>query len=119
MAFIPMAEETGLIVALGRWALDAACRQAAIWAAADTRPDGRRAFVSVNLSARQFTQGDLVEDVVRPPARTGSIPTRSSWRSPRAWTTSEAGIRTLSEIRDTGGGSCSTTSGPATPRWRT
>ena len=65
MAFIPMAEETGLIVALGRWVLDAACRQAAIWAAADTRPDGRQAFVSVNLSARQFTQGDLVEDVVR------------------------------------------------------
>ena len=57
LAFIPMAEETGLIVALGRWVLETACRQAAALDAAHGRPDGSRTFVSVNLSARQFIAG--------------------------------------------------------------
>jgi diguanylate cyclase (GGDEF)-like protein/PAS domain S-box-containing protein len=61
--FIPLAEETGLIVPLGAWVLEAACREAASW------PSQYR--VAVNVSPRQFTGGDfpsLVAGVLR---RTG------------------------------------------------
>ena len=54
--FVPLAEETGLIVDLGRWVLREACRAAAEWNA-----EGRvRHKVSINLSARQFQSRDLV-----------------------------------------------------------
>jgi diguanylate cyclase (GGDEF)-like protein len=104
LAFIPMAEETGLIVALGRWVLDAACRQAAALNAAHGRPDGSRTFVSVNLSARQFTQGDLIEDIRRTLTRTGLDPEALELEITESvlMDHSEAGIRTLSEIRDLG-----------------
>jgi EAL domain-containing protein (putative c-di-GMP-specific phosphodiesterase class I) len=55
-AFIPVAEESGLILPIGQWALHAACREAAAWAAA-----GLKARVSVNLSARQFWRGSVTE----------------------------------------------------------
>jgi EAL domain-containing protein (putative c-di-GMP-specific phosphodiesterase class I) len=48
---IPLAEETGLIVPLGAWILEAACREAAGWPA--------RYRVAVNVSPRQFTEGDF------------------------------------------------------------
>ncbi|HEX8904418.1 MAG TPA: EAL domain-containing protein, partial [Longimicrobiaceae bacterium] len=60
--FVPVAEEMGLIHALGRWVIDEACRQAGRWARAFP---GRAPRVSVNLSAAQFTQPDLVEHVER------------------------------------------------------
>jgi diguanylate cyclase (GGDEF)-like protein/PAS domain S-box-containing protein len=59
--FIPLAEETGLIVPLGRWALREACRQTQLW------NEGRLAndalTVSVNLSPRQFRDPRLAHDV--------------------------------------------------------
>jgi diguanylate cyclase (GGDEF)-like protein len=64
--FIEAAEETGLIIALGAWAFDTACRQAAAW-------DGK-VMMSVNLSARQCTHPDLVAtfgDILR---RSGADP---------------------------------------------
>jgi diguanylate cyclase (GGDEF)-like protein len=56
--FILLAEESGLIVPIGRWVLREACRQAAAWAAA-----GRRLGVSVNVSAHQLNRSAFVEDV--------------------------------------------------------
>lgn len=59
--FIPVAEETGLIIPLGEWVLRAACRQNVLWQRA-----GLPALsVSVNLSLRQFQQADLVEEINR------------------------------------------------------
>ncbi|MGH8674988.1 MAG: putative bifunctional diguanylate cyclase/phosphodiesterase, partial [Burkholderiales bacterium] len=59
--FIPLAEETGLIVPLGEWVLREACRQNRAWRNEGMRP-GR---ISVNLSARQFRQEGLVRSVSR------------------------------------------------------
>jgi diguanylate cyclase (GGDEF)-like protein/PAS domain S-box-containing protein len=60
MDFIPIAEETGLILPMGKWVLNAACQQAAHWLA--LFPD-RPIDMNINLSARQFSQNDLVEQV--------------------------------------------------------
>jgi len=59
--FIPLAEETGLIVPLGEWVLGEACRQARAWMDQGLKPG----VVSVNLSARQFRQEGLVRTVSR------------------------------------------------------
>ncbi len=70
--FIPLAEETGLIVAIGEWVLHDACRQARAWLDRGLEP-GR---VSVNLSARQFRQEGLVRMVSRVLEDTGIEPAR-------------------------------------------
>jgi diguanylate cyclase (GGDEF)-like protein len=54
--FIPMAEESGHIVEIGRWVLDQAVRQAAVWTAESGRPVG----MAVNLSPRQLVDDDVV-----------------------------------------------------------
>jgi diguanylate cyclase (GGDEF)-like protein/PAS domain S-box-containing protein len=58
--FIPMAEETGLIVPMGQWVLEQACRQIAAW---QSEPDKRRLLVAVNISAHQIFQPDFVDRV--------------------------------------------------------
>ena len=55
--FIPIAEESGLIVPLGAWVLRTACEQNKVWQRAGLKPVN----IAVNLSARQFRQQDLVE----------------------------------------------------------
>jgi diguanylate cyclase (GGDEF)-like protein/PAS domain S-box-containing protein len=67
--FIPVAEETGLIVPIGAWVLAEACRRTVAW-----RAGGSAAGVSVNLSPRQLAQPDLVADVGRALAETGLEP---------------------------------------------
>ena len=59
--FIPVAEETGLIVPIGQWVLEQACQQAQAWR--ERFPHRRPIGVSVNLSARQFQQPDLLARV--------------------------------------------------------
>ena len=56
--FIPIAETTGSILAIGRWVLKRACLQAAAW----QRPD-RRVAIAVNVSGRQLERDDIVDDV--------------------------------------------------------
>jgi len=58
--FVGLAEETGLIVPLGRWVLHEACRQTRHWQLASP---GNRLAISVNLSARQLQQAGLVEEI--------------------------------------------------------
>jgi diguanylate cyclase (GGDEF)-like protein/PAS domain S-box-containing protein len=58
--FIGVAEETGLIVAIGRWVIQTACAQCKAWLDADLPP----VRVAVNVSARQFRDKSLLEDVV-------------------------------------------------------
>jgi diguanylate cyclase (GGDEF)-like protein/PAS domain S-box-containing protein len=68
--FIPLAEETGLIVPLGRWVLEQACRNAV----ALQREGAAGLHVAVNLSARQFRQKELARSVGECLARTGLDP---------------------------------------------
>ena len=67
--FIPLAEETGLIVPIGEWVLHSACRQARRW-----RDEGLELRVAVNLSGRQFSDRQLVETVRRALAESGLPP---------------------------------------------
>ncbi|MGH9904608.1 MAG: putative bifunctional diguanylate cyclase/phosphodiesterase, partial [Pyrinomonadaceae bacterium] len=60
--FIPVAEETGQILAIGQAVLEAACRQARLWQV--NFPDSSL-FVSVNLSAKQFNEPGLVQKISR------------------------------------------------------
>lgn len=60
--FIPVAEDTGLIVELGIWVLETACETVARW---NRRKKGRRLSISVNLSRRQLSQPRLVHNVAK------------------------------------------------------
>jgi diguanylate cyclase (GGDEF)-like protein len=68
LEFIPLAEETGLIVPIGRWVLQEATRQAAEW---QNRSPLGRLRMSVNVSVRQFQHPDLVGDVAEALQRSG------------------------------------------------
>ena len=70
--FVPLAEETGLILPLGRWVLAESCRQLRAWQASGRADQGLR--VSVNLSARQFAESALVEEVAETLGATGLAP---------------------------------------------
>jgi len=71
--FIPLAEETGLILPLGQWVLDTACAQLARWAG---RPEMAQLTIAVNVSPRQFHQADFVSQVLALLARSGANPRR-------------------------------------------
>jgi len=70
--FIPVAEQTGLIVPLGQWVLDVACRQVAEWHNEFTAEPPL--MLSVNLSPRQFQLPHLADDVARTLRETGLAP---------------------------------------------
>jgi diguanylate cyclase (GGDEF)-like protein len=67
--FVPLAEESGQIAALGRWVLRAACHQAALWRAKYPGYPGLQ--VGVNISGVQLREGGLVEDVADALAASG------------------------------------------------
>ncbi len=72
-AFIPVAEQTGLILPLGQWVLETACRQISLWSEVPGRCD---LTVSVNVSALQFRQPGFVAEVLAILAQTGANPQR-------------------------------------------
>ena len=71
--FIPVAEDTGLILPLGQWVLETACEQLAIWA---HRPQTASLSIAVNVSVRQFRHPDFVDMVMAAIKRTGIRPHR-------------------------------------------
>jgi diguanylate cyclase (GGDEF)-like protein len=71
--FIPLAEETGMILPIGTWVLETACRQLVQWA---NQPGMAHLKVAVNVSAKQFHQRDFSEQVLSILHRTGANPSR-------------------------------------------
>ena len=69
--FIPLAEEMGLIEAIGAWVIDEVCRQGRIW-----REQGLDIDMSFNLSPRQLWQDDIVDRIVGPILGSGMDPSR-------------------------------------------
>lgn len=68
--FIPLAERSGLVIPMGDWVLNEACRQAQVW-----REKGHSLVMAVNLSALQFRRGNLLETVAHALKRSGLPPT--------------------------------------------
>ncbi|MFT5544029.1 MAG: diguanylate cyclase (GGDEF)-like protein [Arenicella sp.] len=58
--FIPLAEETGLIIPIGQWVLDAGCAQLKAW---QSNPKTQDLILAINVSAKQFNQRDFVQQV--------------------------------------------------------
>jgi diguanylate cyclase (GGDEF)-like protein/PAS domain S-box-containing protein len=71
--FIPLAEQTGLILPLGHWVLEAACAQLVAWSRSSLT---RQFFLSVNVSVRQFRQPDFVEQMLGILHKSGANPER-------------------------------------------
>jgi EAL domain-containing protein (putative c-di-GMP-specific phosphodiesterase class I) len=69
--FIALAEETGLILPLGQWVLEAACAQLAAWA---LQPETASLTIAVNVSVRQFRHADFVDQVLAVLAGSGASP---------------------------------------------
>ncbi|MBC7952964.1 MAG: EAL domain-containing protein [Rhodospirillaceae bacterium] len=98
--FIPMAEETGLIVPIGNWVLDHVCGQIKAWQA-----QGLPAVqIAVNLSAHQFRQPDLVERVVEAMSSHGIDPTllELELTESAVMHNAESAIQTLMELHNVG-----------------
>ena len=72
--FIPLAEETGLIVPLGRWIMEAACLQARKWQ--NSYECGERLSITVNVASRQF-QDDSLEEMITQALVTSQLPPKS------------------------------------------
>ncbi|CAM8646023.1 GGDEF domain [Comamonadaceae bacterium] len=71
MQFVPLAEQTGLIIPLGEWVLQTACMQLAAWA---RRPESAHLTVAVNVSARQFRSPEFVVQVQSALEQSGADP---------------------------------------------
>jgi diguanylate cyclase (GGDEF)-like protein len=97
--FIPIAEDSGLIVEIGRWVLREACRQAAVW-----HDRGHRIGIAVNVSARQLEENDLIagvrdalqESALNPAALTLEITETTLMRD------ADATAKRLHELKDLG-----------------
>jgi diguanylate cyclase (GGDEF)-like protein len=94
--FVPVAEASGLILPLGTWVLEAACRAAASWV--------RPLSVSVNLSPLQFRQAGLARQIESVLARTGLPASRLDLEVTEGLLLDESGrvIRTMQELREMG-----------------
>lgn len=97
--FIPLAEETGLILPIGEWVLRAACAQTKAW-----HDQGFELNVAVNLSPRQFQQRDLVSTINRIVAETGFDPHELNLEVTESsiMNNAESAVNILRELKDTG-----------------
>jgi len=96
--FIGIAEDTGLIVPLGRWVLEEACREAQSWAAITDDPP----FISVNVAARQAADPALVDEVRAVLQQTGLPPERLQLELTESALMGPAPIETLHALADLG-----------------
>ncbi len=98
--FIPLAEETGLIVPIGRWVLRTACAQSAAW-----RSEGLPGIrIAVNLSARQFSDDGLIADIADAMAEAGVAPEGLELEITESMVMQnpERAVSTLSRLRELG-----------------
>ena len=98
--FIPLAEKSGLILPIGEWVLEEACRQAQEWNAISNEP----VKMFVNISCVQLAQASFVEIVARALSRTGLDPTLLELEITETWIledTATAAVR-LAELRKLG-----------------
>lgn len=98
--FIPVAEESGLIVPIGEWVLKQACKQTAQW----TKEGLGALRVGINLSARQFSDSDLLALVRNVLGETGLVPAQLDLEVTEsiAMRDFDASVATLSEIKTYG-----------------
>lgn len=99
--FIPLAEETGLIVPIGQWVLEEALRQAAVW---DQTPSFAAFAVTINLSRRQLGSPELVDTVARAIRETGVSPAGIVLEITESALADDvdSALRTLSELKALG-----------------
>jgi diguanylate cyclase (GGDEF)-like protein/PAS domain S-box-containing protein len=100
--FIPLAEETGLIVPLGRWVLEESCRAVQAWT--EAHPDRAPLSVSVNLSALQFSSPTLADEVAATLALTGLSPSQLCLEITESalMTDTSTALRTVVALHDLG-----------------
>lgn len=98
--FIPLAEETGLIVPIGEWILNTACTQNKVWQDAGFPP----MFVSVNISSAQFKQPSFIKTVEKALQDTGLNPHYLELELTESilMETTEAAIQTLNDLKSMG-----------------
>lgn len=98
--FIPMAEDTGMIVPIGEWALRTSCTQSKAWQEAGFAP----LTLAVNLSARQFQQHNLSEVIVRTIQETGlnAYDLELELTESSIMKNAESAVRTLTELKALG-----------------
>ena len=98
--FIPVAEQSGLIIPIGEWALEQACRQAVMWQTQGL-PD---LVMAVNLSALQFRHGNIAETVAEVLAMTGLAPSSLELELTESilLQDTEASIKTLHTLKEIG-----------------
>lgn len=97
--FIPLAEETGLIIPIGEWILHTACAQSKAW-----QNEGFDLHLAVNLSARQFQQENLLKTVTNIVGETGfdSHCLELEVTESSIMKNAESAVRTLNELKETG-----------------
>jgi diguanylate cyclase (GGDEF)-like protein/PAS domain S-box-containing protein len=102
LKFIPLAEETGLIVPLGSWVLEEACRQGQAWTVA--HPERPPLKISANISAQQLNRPTFVEEVADILRRTGLNPQQLCLEITETviMSTAESMIELLDELRALG-----------------
>lgn len=99
--FIPLAEETGLIVPIGAWVIATAARQLALWA---TQEATRHLSLAINVSPRQFKSGHFVEDLLAEFGRAGAPASQLKLEVTESLAIDdfETSIMQLEKLRDSG-----------------